>query len=94
MSSLSNLNGVFKARPVTNPKAQIPERTIKKSVKIANNDLVQEQSVQTTRRLALGGLASLALVKNAFNDVALAEDNGFWITSSRIPNPTVDNSKS
>ncbi|KAL5548235.1 hypothetical protein UlMin_003466 [Ulmus minor] len=92
MARLANLNGVSEAMPglsklpgirKTRKRAQIIGFLGKKT------EDSQEQTLQTTRRVALS-LASIALVGKACNGVSLAENNGFWIDGP-LPVPSAEN---
>ncbi|XP_021811136.1 photosynthetic NDH subunit of lumenal location 3, chloroplastic [Prunus avium] len=92
MAHLANLNGVSETLPAI-PRLPGIQRT-QKRVSIVGfigkkRDDLQEQPLQTTRRLALG-LASIALVGNSCNGVSLAEGNGFWIDGP-LPVPSAEN---
>ncbi|PQQ16199.1 photosynthetic NDH subunit of lumenal location 3 chloroplastic [Prunus yedoensis var. nudiflora] len=92
MAHLANLNGVSETLPAI-PRLPDIQRT-QKRVSIVGftgkkKDDLQEQPLQTTRRLALG-LASIALVGNSCNGVSLAEGNGFWIDGP-LPVPSAEN---
>ncbi|KAL6283842.1 hypothetical protein ACE6H2_014771 [Prunus campanulata] len=92
MAHLANLNGVSETLPAI-PRLPGIQRT-QKRVSIVGfmgkkKDDLQEQPLQTTRRLALG-LASIALVGNSCNGVSLAEGNGFWIDGP-LPVPSAEN---
>lgn len=94
MACFADINGVFKTLPAI-PKLPNVNRAPKR-VKIVgflgkNNEDLQEQPLQTTRRLAIG-LASVALVGNSTNGISLAEGNGFWVDGP-LPVPPVYNSK-
>ncbi|KAM1873786.1 hypothetical protein ACFX13_007581 [Malus domestica] len=92
MSHLANLNGVSETLPVI-PRFPSVQTTQKKASIICfmskKSDGLQEQPLQTTRRLALG-LASIALVGNSCNGVSLAEGNGFWLDGP-LPVPSAEN---
>ncbi|KAB1225486.1 PsbQ-like protein 2, chloroplastic [Morella rubra] len=92
MACFADINGVFKTLPAI-PKLPNVNRAPKR-VKIVgylgkNNEDLQEQPLQTTRRLAIG-LASVALVWNSTNEISLAEGNGFWVDGP-LPVPPVYN---
>ncbi|CAL9017459.1 unnamed protein product [Prunus brigantina] len=92
MARLANLNGVSETLPAI-PRLPGIQRTQKRMSIVGfmgkkKADL-QEQPLQTTRRLALG-LASIALVGNSCNGVSLAEGNGFWIDGP-LPVPSAEN---
>lgn len=95
MARLANFNGVSETLPGIAKLASL--RRARKRVKIIGflgkktEDDSQQQSLQTTRRLALG-LASITLVGSTCNGVSLAENNGFWIDGP-LPVPSADNSK-
>ncbi|KAF3453537.1 hypothetical protein FNV43_RR03977 [Rhamnella rubrinervis] len=93
MARLANFNGVSETLPGISKLPSI--RRTQKRVKVIGflgkktDDDSQQQSLQTTRRLALG-LASITLVGNTCDGVSLAENNGFWIDGP-LPVPSVDN---
>lgn len=95
MAHLANLNGISETLPAIPklPRFQKPQKRAK-IISFSGNktENLQEQPVQTTRRVALG-LSSIALTATTIsNGVSLAEDNGFWITGP-LPIPPIYNSK-
>ncbi|CAI9756974.1 unnamed protein product [Fraxinus pennsylvanica] len=92
MAITANFNGVFEA--LSNiPKLHRVEKMPKKSTITCflsrKKDEVEDNKVNTTRRLAIG-LASIALFGNTSIGNSLAEDNGFWLTGP-LPVPSVNN---
>ncbi|XP_031270351.1 photosynthetic NDH subunit of lumenal location 3, chloroplastic [Pistacia vera] len=93
MAHLANLNGISETLPAIPklPRFQKPQKGAK-IISFSGNktENLQEQPVQTTRRVALG-LASIALTATSTSSgVSLAEDNGFWITGP-LPIPPIYN---
>lgn len=97
MERLANLNGLSKILPSL-PVPTLPNRQATQKRSAGNkhlglaSDNLREQNftLQASRRTALG-LASVALIRSLGNGFALAEDNGYWLTSP-IPVPPVYNS--
>ncbi|CAK9150297.1 unnamed protein product [Ilex paraguariensis] len=91
MANTANLNGVLEALPAIQ-KLHGAKKTRKRlafTSFLCKKEEFQEQSLQTTRRVALG-LSSIALFGNSGIGNSLAEDNGFWLTSP-IPEPLIYN---
>ncbi|KAB5534768.1 hypothetical protein DKX38_017854 [Salix brachista] len=94
MAQLANLNGVTGTIPAI-PKITNMQKA-QKRMKIAGllgkrPSNLQENSFQTTRRLAIG-LASVALIGNSSTDVSLAEDN-WWARDIPFSVPSGENSE-
>ncbi|KAF8023867.1 hypothetical protein BT93_F1144 [Corymbia citriodora subsp. variegata] len=95
MEGLANLNGLLKTLP--SPVPALPSRQAAQKRSTVNehlgltSDNLQEQhlTLQASRRTALG-LTSVALIGSFGSGVALAEDNGYWLTGP-IPVPPVYN---
>lgn len=94
MARTANLSSVIEAFSVI-PKLHLVENIRKKATFVnflsKKTDELQENTLQTTRRLALG-LASLAIFSTASTGISLAEDNGYWLTGP-IPVPSAKNSE-
>ncbi|XP_061341811.1 photosynthetic NDH subunit of lumenal location 3, chloroplastic [Gastrolobium bilobum] len=94
MAPLTNLHGVSKTlTPITSclPNAH---RNLKRGQVVgflgSKTQELSECQVQTTKRAAAIGLASIVLT-GQFNDkISLAKDNGFWYDEP-LPQPTVTN---
>ncbi|CAI0380162.1 unnamed protein product [Linum tenue] len=97
MANLTNLNHPTESIPnlLSNiiPKHS-PNPALALPTKPAAEATIKEQQplkLQTSRRLALGGLVSVTLIaNNGGGGASLAADNGFWIDGP-LPNPTIDN---
>ncbi|KAL3503430.1 hypothetical protein ACH5RR_037879 [Cinchona calisaya] len=92
MARAANLSSIFEALSAI-PKLHEAD-IIRKKVTLVNFETkntqeIQENQLQTTRRLAIG-LASLALFSTSRTGISLAEDNGFWLTTP-IPVPSAKN---
>ncbi|XP_027170957.1 photosynthetic NDH subunit of lumenal location 3, chloroplastic [Coffea eugenioides] len=93
MARATNLSGIFEAFSII-PKLHEVENIRKKATDVnflsKRTDELQEDTLQTTRRLALG-LASLAIFSTSrAAGISLAEDNGYWLTGP-IPVPSAKN---
>lgn len=92
MAPATNLSGIFEAFSVI-PKLHGVENFKKKATVVSflskKTDKLQEHTLQTTRRLALG-LASLAIFSTSSPGISHAEDNGYWLTGP-IPVPLAKN---
>lgn len=99
MAGAKNISAIFEALSVI-PKLHSAEKIHKRSAAIVSlisgkkNDEIQDNNnpLQTTRRLAAIGIASLAINGNQGTGISLAEDNGYWLTSP-MPIPSVKNRK-
>ncbi|KAK7324645.1 hypothetical protein VNO77_28374 [Canavalia gladiata] len=85
MTPLTNLHGVSKTLIPINTCLPNAHRSIKSS------NRTQECSVQTTRRAATIGLATILLTTQFNHNISLATDNGFWYLDHPLPRPTVTN---
>ncbi|RDX74525.1 Photosynthetic NDH subunit of lumenal location 3, chloroplastic [Mucuna pruriens] len=96
MVPLTNLHGVSKTLiPITClPNAHSNSKR-GQVVGFVGSKTVQEEpsecSVQTTRRAAAIGLATLVLTWQFNDKISLAKDNGFWYEDHPLPRPTVTN---
>lgn len=89
MACTTNFNGVFEALPDISRLHRAGDTRKRASIVGClgkKQEQIQEHPLKTTRRLALG-IASISLFANS----AIAEDNGYWITSPTLPTPPVYN---
>ncbi|KAK6946838.1 Oxygen-evolving enhancer protein 3 [Dillenia turbinata] len=91
MAHLACSNGVSKTLPPIPKLANIPNYpkkvTINAKITKATDDV--EQVLLTTRRVSIS-IASISLLANSSRGIALADDNGFWLTTP-LPVPSVEN---
>ncbi|KAK7272457.1 hypothetical protein RJT34_29063 [Clitoria ternatea] len=95
MAPLTNLHGVSKTLiPITCiPNAH---KTSKRGQVVGclgtKTKEPSECNVQTSRRVAAIGLATVVLTWHQFNDkISFAKDNGFWYEDHPLPRPTATN---